>query len=84
MAKKQREITLYELASDGVTLGFFPTKKTCREAGAELFEKIGTPMNWREHTIADNSAGVCILVNVALAMQRVKDPRRPFHFGEIT
>ena len=82
--KEPRQITLYELASDGVTLGFFPTKKTCREAAVELFEKTGHPLTWRDHTIADNSAGVCVLVNVALAMQRVKDPRQPFHFGEIT
>ena len=70
--KSPRQITLYELASDGETLSFFPTKKTCREAAVELFEKTGKPMEWREHTIADTSGGVCILVNTALAMQRVK------------
>ncbi len=65
-----RQITIYELSHEGASLGFFPTKKECRDAAIARFEQTGQPLQWRDHTIADNSAGVCLLVNAALAMDK--------------
>ncbi len=74
---RNRTITIYELSIvDGETLGFYPSKKTARYAATEYFERTGDPMNWREHVIADNSAGVATLVNVALKLTGENSPRR--------
>jgi hypothetical protein len=65
-----RIITVYELSHEGASLGFFPTKKSCRDAAVARFERTGQPLQWRDHTIADNSAGVCELANAALSMEK--------------
>ena len=69
-ARMDRKITIYELSHEGASLGFFPTKKECREAAVARFERTGEPLQWRDHTIADNSAGVAELANAALAMEK--------------
>ncbi len=65
-----RRITIYELSFEGASLGFFPTKKMCRDAAVARFERTGEPLSWRDHTVSDNSAGVAHLANVALAMEK--------------